>query len=189
MCPQSSRYWLSCFWIFDRAFIEWDHPEVLFLYALSIKCAGLSSLYILPTIEVFIAEISTRSPRKLCIFIIYKNVFRIKVSKKIVNLILKKTSLLPTWVFAVQHKSHISGRFRSRDGNIPWFLVDLPFSKTTYFLHEYVFDHECRILLIMPSTTHKPGLSHSCGDRGAGILPLNKSPLLSIVQYGADVIR
>ena len=41
--------------------------------------------------EVFLAEISLRSARKLFIFIILKDIFWIKVSKKILNLILKKT--------------------------------------------------------------------------------------------------
>ena len=51
-------------------------------------------LIVMPiTSEVFLAEISLRSPRKLFIFIIYKNIFRIKVSKKTFYLILKKTSL------------------------------------------------------------------------------------------------
>ena len=44
--------------------------------------------------EVVLAEISPRSPRKLFIFIMCKNIFWIKVSKKLFNLILKKTSLL-----------------------------------------------------------------------------------------------
>ena len=44
--------------------------------------------------EVFKAEIPLRSPRKLFIFIIYKNVFWIKVSKKIFYFILKKSSLV-----------------------------------------------------------------------------------------------
>ena len=43
---------------------------------------------------VVLAEISLRSPRKLFIFSIYKNICRIKVSKNILNLILKQTSSL-----------------------------------------------------------------------------------------------
>ena len=41
----------------------------------------------------FLAELSVRSPRKILIFIIYKKIFRIKVSKKIFYLILKKEAL------------------------------------------------------------------------------------------------
>ena len=40
--------------------------------------------------EVFLAEIPLKSPRKISIFIIYKNIFWIKVSKKRFYLILKK---------------------------------------------------------------------------------------------------
>ena len=42
----------------------------------------------------FLAELSVSSPRKLLIFIISKNIFWIKVSKKIFNLIFKKEALL-----------------------------------------------------------------------------------------------
>ena len=42
-----------------------------------------------------LAEISLRSPRKLFIFIIKQYIFRIKVSKKQFNLILKEASLVP----------------------------------------------------------------------------------------------
>ena len=42
----------------------------------------------------FLAEISVGSPQKLYIFIIYKNIFWIKVSKKYFYLILKKEALL-----------------------------------------------------------------------------------------------
>ena len=42
----------------------------------------------------FLAEISVSSPGKLFIFIIYKNLFWIKVSKKIFDLILKKEALV-----------------------------------------------------------------------------------------------
>ena len=41
-----------------------------------------------------LAELSLRSPQKLCIFIIKKNIYRIKVSQNKNNLILKKTSLI-----------------------------------------------------------------------------------------------
>ena len=43
--------------------------------------------------EVFLANISPKSPRKLFIFIMYKNIFRIKVSQQIFNILSKKTSL------------------------------------------------------------------------------------------------
>ena len=49
-----------------------------------LRCDGSAS---------FLAELSVRSPRKLVIFIIYKNIFWIKVSKKYFNLILKKEAL------------------------------------------------------------------------------------------------
>ena len=44
--------------------------------------------------DFFFAEIPLRSPRKLFISIIKKYIFRIKVSKKINNLILKKRTLV-----------------------------------------------------------------------------------------------
>ena len=46
-----------------------------------------------------LAGLSLRSPRKLFFFFIKKYFYRIKVSKKIINLILKKTSLPPTRIF------------------------------------------------------------------------------------------
>ena len=42
----------------------------------------------------FLAEVSVRSPRKLFIFIILKNIFWIRVSKKKNNLILKKEAVM-----------------------------------------------------------------------------------------------
>ena len=44
--------------------------------------------------EAFLAEISLRSPRKLLLFSYQKFIFRINVSKKTVNLILKNASLV-----------------------------------------------------------------------------------------------
>ena len=51
----------------------------------------IHSRALLPSVAV-LAEISLRSPRKLFVFIIKKIIYRIKVSKNIINLILKKTS-------------------------------------------------------------------------------------------------
>ena len=69
------------------------------------KCAGLLS-------ASFLAEISVRSLRKIFIFIIYKYIFRVKVSKKIFHLILKKEalSLLQSWfVHLISFVYHIVG--------------------------------------------------------------------------------
>ena len=49
--------------------------------------------------EVFLAEMSLRSPRKLNILVIYKNIFRIEVSQNKKKM--KKTSLLLAWVHVI----------------------------------------------------------------------------------------
>ena len=54
----------------------------------------------------FLAELSVSSPRKLFIFIIYKNVFRIKSSKKIFYLILKKLHWSPASPYSVTLNLH-----------------------------------------------------------------------------------
>ena len=53
----------------------------------------------------FLAEISIRSPRKIFIFIIYKNVFWIKVSRKVCDLILKTEALV---ILASRHTHPLS---------------------------------------------------------------------------------
>ena len=50
----------------------------------------------------FIAKTSVRLPRKLCIFIIQENIFWIKVSKKLCNLLLKTEALLVSEQFLLK---------------------------------------------------------------------------------------
>ena len=56
-------------------------------------CLFLWGFYLALTSASVLAEISVRSPQKLFIFIIQKNLFRIEVSGKICHLILKKEAL------------------------------------------------------------------------------------------------
>ena len=57
---------------------------------------AISAMQVLPSAS-FSAEISVTSPRKIFSFIVYKNYFWIKVSKRIVILVLKTEALvLPT---------------------------------------------------------------------------------------------
>ena len=60
---------------------------------------------------VFLAEILVCSPRKLYIYIIYKNIFWIKVSKKYVYLVLKKEALdaIGKHTFIVENHSLVDG--------------------------------------------------------------------------------
>ena len=53
----------------------------------------------------FFAEISVSSPQTICIFIIYKNLFWIKASKKTFNFILKKEALVVTLHYTFTHTS------------------------------------------------------------------------------------
>ena len=63
------------------------------------------SLYILYSVSI-LAQISVRSAQKLYIFVIYNDIFRIRVSKKKLCLILKKAALMlnvPTVLQQVQY--------------------------------------------------------------------------------------
>ena len=63
----------------------------------------LADLSMVRSSASFLAEVSVRSPRKLFIFIIYRNIFRIKLSKKTFHLILKKEALVRSVVLAVMY--------------------------------------------------------------------------------------
>ena len=59
----------------------------------------------------FLAEIPLRSPRKLFIFIIYKYIYRIKVSKKIINWFWKKKHCSRDWCVLWKYGTSGHNRF------------------------------------------------------------------------------
>ena len=110
----------------------------------------------MPPVKFCLADIPLRSTRKISVFIIYKNIFWIKISKKRFYLILKKPSLNAT---------------RRRLSHGPGWWLNLPAPGITCkYSSAFQYSEPCRVAIRYPMPDPKEGLQLSCSCQNQDII-------------------